>query len=290
MKTQSIYALYALMYFFYHPTLFANTVSDTVVTVNKKTPATYSLGVVPQQSAKVLAKLWTPICQYLSSKTGLNIVFSTAKDIPTFERRLLDGKYDIAYMNPYHFTVFNQKPGYQAIAKEQQKKIRGIVVIPKDSNIKDLSGLNGLTLAFPAPAAFAASVLPRAKMRELGIEFTPKYVSSHDSVYLGVTRGFFPAGGGVQRTLNNIPATTKEKLKVLWTTPGYTPHAIAVHPRLSTADTNKIQQAILSMKETALGKKLLFSVKFKDLGAAKNSDWDDVRALNIKLLEHLLME
>jgi len=274
--------------------MLSNTTLATQITQNKKPHSdnkftkTYKLGVVPQQSAKVLAKLWTPISQYLSTKTGLNIIFSTAKDIPTFEKRLLEGEYDIAYMNPYHFTVFNQIPGYQAIAKEQNKRIKGIIVVAKSSPVKQLSDLNGSQLAFPAPAAFAASVLPRAKMRDLGIELTPKYVSSHDSVYLGVANGFFIAGGGIMRTFNNLEQSTRKKLKILWTTPGYTPHAIAVHPKMNSEIADKIQNAILSMKDTSEGKKLLESVKFKNLGPAISNDWDDVRALKIKLLEHML--
>lgn len=271
--------------------LLANeTAATSLHEIENKTEKIFTIGVVPQQSARALAKLWTPISQYLSIKTGLNIRFSTAKDIPTFERRLLEGVYDIAYMNPYHFTVFNQKPGYQAIAKEQQKKIKGIIVVPKDSPIQKISELHGAILAFPAPAAFAASVLPAARFSELGIAITPKYVSSHDSVYLSVARGFFPAGGGVMRTFNNTPKEIKDKLKILWQTPGYTPHALAVHPRLKADTIANIQEAILNMNKTQQGKQLLASVKFKDLGAAKNSDWDDVRALDIKALARMLEE
>lgn len=267
--------------------------SSAATTSTLNTPAVQeqkvlTLGIVPQQSAKVLAKLWTPICQYLSDKTGMKIIFSTAKDIPTFENRLSAGEYDIAYMNPYHFTVFNQKPGYQAIAKEQEKRIKGIVVVPKDSEITDLKQLDGQTLAFPAPAAFAASVVPRAKIRAEGIKITPKYVSSHDSVYLSVARGFFPAGGGVMRTFNNTDSAVRDKLKVLWTTPGYTPHALAVHPKLQSETVTSISSALFDMYNSEEGKALLASVKFKNLGPAVSSDWDDVRALDIKLLDHLL--
>lgn len=290
MKLKFIAAVSALISTFSYPMR----AGDMAVVDNQKdvnnTQKIFTIGVVPQQSARTLAKLWTPISEYLSSETGLNIRFSTAKDIPTFERRLLEGVYDIAYMNPYHFTVFNQKPGYQAIAKEQQKRIKGIIVVLKDSPIQNISELYGATLAFPAPAAFAASVLPRARFSELGIIITPKYVSSHDSVYLSVVRGFFPAGGGVKRTFDNTPKEIRDKLKILWQTPGYTPHTIAVHPRLKESTVLTIQQAILNMKQNPQGKKLLASVKFKDLGAAKNSDWDDVRALDIKLLAHLLKE
>lgn len=249
-----------------------------------------TIGILPQQSARDLAKLWTPISQYLSSKTGLNIRFSTAKDFPTFEKRLLKGVYDIAYMNPYQFTVFNQKPGYQAIAKEHGKSIKGIIVVPKDSSIQNITELYGATVAFPAPAAFAASLLTTARFSDRGIVIMPKYVLSYESVYLSVARGFFPAGGGDKRTFEDSPEEIRKKLKIFWETPGYTSHAIAVHPRLKADKVVNIQRALVNMKNTQQGKWLLASLKFADLVAAKNSDWDDVRALNIKELVRLLKE
>lgn len=249
---------------------------------------TLTLGIVPQQSAKKLARLWTPICTYLSKKVGHEIRFSTANDIPTFEKRVLEGQYDIAYMNPYHYTVFHERPGYQAIAKQKNKKIKGIIVVPKESELTSLNELDGKTLAFPAPAAFAASVLPRAKMAKDGIDITPQYVSSHDSVYLTVSRNIFTAGGGVQRTLNNTSTEVSEKLRVLWTTPGYTPHAIATHPDLDTTIKNKLQKALIEMNTDPEGQALLKSISFKGMEIADNEDWDDVRDLNITLLEHLL--
>lgn len=249
---------------------------------------TLSFGIVPQQSAKKLAKLWTPINSYLSKKIGVKIQFSTANDIPTFEKRLLEGEYDIAYMNPYHYTVFHQKPGYEAIAKQKDKKIKGIIVVAKDSPLTALDQLAGETLSFPSPAAFAASVLPRAKMSKDGINITPKYVSSHDSVYLTVSRGLFLAGGGVMRTYNNTAPEIRENLRVLWTTPGYTPHAIAVHPRVDNDVKIKVQQALVEMASDPEGQALLKTINFKALEYAQNENWDDVRGLNIKLLDHFL--
>lgn len=249
---------------------------------------TLTFGIVPQQSAKKLAKLWTPINNYLSKKVDVKILFSTANNIPTFEKRVLAGEYDIAYMNPYHYTIFHEIPGYEAIAKQQNKRIKGIIVVAKNSPITSLDQLAGETLAFPAPAAFAASVLPRAKMTKDGIKITPKYVSSHDSVYLTVSKGLFPAGGGVMRTFNNTSPDVRNNLRVLWTTPGYTPHAIAVHPRVNSEIKAKLQRALLAMNDDPEGQALLKTINFKALEKAENKDWDDVRGLNIKLLEHLL--
>ncbi|MEM6986939.1 MAG: phosphate/phosphite/phosphonate ABC transporter substrate-binding protein [Pseudomonadota bacterium] len=246
-----------------------------------------TLSIVPQQSASKLARLWTPIVVYLSEKTGHTIQFATAKDIPTFEERLAEGHYDIAYMNPYHYTVFSREPGYEAFARQKDKRIKGIVVVKKDSPLSDLYELEGETLAFPSPAAFAASVLPRSHFREEGIDITPQYVSSHDSVYLSVAAGFFPAGGGVMRTFNNADPEVREKLKVFWTTKTYTPHAFAAHPRVPQDVVDSIAAAMMEMNTDPEGQALLKSINFKGVQPAKNEDWNDVRGLGIELLADL---
>lgn len=247
---------------------------------------TYTFGVVPQQAAKRLAQLWTPILEHISEESGHKLTFATAKNIPTFEERLKQGAYDFAYMNPYHYTVYSQVPGYKALAKRIDQKIRGIIVAHKDSTFQNLEDLNNQTLAFPSPAAFAATILPQAQLKAAGINFTPKYVSSHDSVYLTVSKLLFPAGGGVVRTLNNTGAEVSDNLRILWKTDAYTPHAIAAHPKIPADVISDIQAAMENMVNTEKGKALLQSIKVKNgLEAASDSDWDDVRALNINIIK-----
>jgi len=147
---------------------------------------TYTFGVVPQQAAARLAQVWAPLLAYLGRESGLQLQFKTASNIPVFEQRLAGEVYDFAYMNPYHFTVFNQQPGYQALARARDKLIRGILVVRKDSTIQTLQDLDNVTIAFPAPAAFAATILPRGELAAMGNSIEPRYVSSHDSVYLSL--------------------------------------------------------------------------------------------------------
>jgi len=246
-----------------------------------------SFGIVPQQSASKLARLWSPILEHISRQSGLKIRFATAPDIPTFEKRLAAGKYDFAYMNPYHYVVFHKAPGYRALNKAQNKRIKGIIVVAKDSKISKLKGLNNSTLAFPAPAAFAASILTRSDLAQDNVTFTAKYVSSHDSVYRTVAKGIYPAGGGVIRTFKNITPEIRHQLRILWTTKGYTPHAIAAHPRIKPSDARKVQQALINMVQQPAGKKLLENIKIKGFEVASDSDWNDVRNLKLKLLSDL---
>ena len=244
---------------------------------------TYTIGIVPQQSAVILARNWAPLLQYLEKNTGLSLRFKTAPTIPEFEQHLARGEYDFAYMNPYHYVVFSQAPGYQALVREKDTRLQGVLVVRKDSKIENISQLAGKGVAFPAPASFAASVLPRIQLKKEGITFTPHFVNSHDSVYYTVARGIYPAGGGVVRTLNSAPPEIREQLRVLWTTDSFTPHAFAVHPKV----TEKVRQAfILAMTKMATdpaATEILHNLSLHGWDAANDRDWDDLRKLHVDI-------
>lgn len=240
-----------------------------------------TVGIVPQQSATELAKVWIPLLQEAAARSEIRLVFKTAPDIPAFEERLKQGEYDVAYMNPYHYTVFSRLSGYKAFAKEKNRRLVGIVVIAKKSPITDIRQLAGQSVAFPAPAAFAASILPRAEFSRLDIPIQARYVNSHDSVYRGVAQGIFAAGGGIKRTLEAIDPEISSQLQVLATTPGYTPHAFAAHPRISDETVNKLLAALISLGADETGKKLLAPLSFKGIEPASDREWDEIRRLKI---------
>ena len=236
-------------------------------------------GVVPQQAASRLARIWVPFLDKLGEKTGHSITFATMRDIPSFEACLAQGAYDLAYMNPYHYTVFSEDAGYRAFAHQADKKLQGLMVVRKDADIAGLAGLDRRKVAFPSPAAFGASVLPRAEMKALGLAVEPVYVKSHDSVYRAVAAGLTPAGGGVQRTFNAIPAELRDQLKIIYRTRKYTPHAFAAHPNMTEEDRRLFQRAFKQI--TATDPALVKAIGMTGFDAAGDGAWDDVRALNL---------
>lgn len=247
-----------------------------------------SVGIVPQQSASELARVWIPVIGWLAQRSGVAMRFATAPDIPAFEQRLAAGMYDLAYMNPYHYSVFAQRPGYQAFAKEKGRRLRGIVVVRRDSPIVDLAGLAGRAVAFPAPAAFAATVLVRAELERARIPIRPVFVNSHESVYLNVAQRQFDAGGGIPRTLQTMDAAVRDELRVLWQTAEFTPHAFAAHPRVDRGALAAVQQAMLAADLDLRGRQALEGVGFKGFDSAHDAEWNDVRALGIRTLANLL--
>lgn len=239
-------------------------------------------GIVPQQSATELAKNWIPVMQEVAARTGLGVSFHTAPDISTFEDRVAAGEYDLVYMNPYHYTVFSKTTGYRAFAKEQDRRLVGIIVVPKNSTAKTITDLTGKSVIFPSPAAFAASILPRAEFDRLGVKIKSQYVLSHDSVYKGVAQGLFDAGGGIKRTFEALDPQISDKLRVLTTTPSYVPHAFAAHPRVSPKTIAKISEVMLGLGKDEQSRKLLEPLSMKGFVAANDKEWDEIRKLNIK--------
>ncbi len=167
-----------------------------------KSEQVFTVGVVPQFEARKLHSAWRPILDQLEARTGYHFKLQGSQNIPDFELEFMQGKFDFAYMNPYHLVIANQKAGYIPLVRDIGRELFGVLVVAKNSGIKDPASLNGKTVAFPAPNALGASLQMRQELQDsFGVTVKPKYVKTHDSVYLNVLLGEAAAGGGVQKTL-----------------------------------------------------------------------------------------
>ncbi len=240
-------------------------------------------GVGPQQSASELAKRWTPFLEYLGKKSGYSIQFQTSKDIPTYQHAMKSGQFDIAYINPYHYTLFHKAAGYDVFAQEKDATLTGVVVVRKDSPYKSMADLNSKDFACPAPTALTATVMPMQKFKQLKVNVTPNYVTSHDSVYRAVAKGLYAAGGGELRTFNNMDPEIRDQLRILWSTTSLPPFVFAAHPRVSKDAVKRIKEAMLQMDKDPAAAPLLKALNFKGIAAAKDADYNVVRKMNIQM-------
>lgn len=245
--------------------------------------AGFSFGIGPQQSTGELARRWVPVMDYLQRRSGVALHFATGKDIPTYQREVGAGKYDFIYINPYHYTLSHASAGYEAFAQEKDAELVGVLVVARDSAIHSLAELHGKELAFPAPAAIIATVLPLRAFARANISVTPRYVTSHDSVYRAVAQGHYVGGGGEQRTLASADPAVRARLRVLWRTQPLPSFVFAVHPRVPLAARKRVAAAMLAMHTDTEGQRLLRRLHFKGVAPAKDGDYDDVRKLDISL-------
>ena len=244
------------------------------------------VGVIPQQSATKLTKLWKPLLDHIARKTGEKFKFQASPNFKTFEKHCAQARFDFVYLSPAHYTTFQRSAHYNAIAKAKNKKIQGIIVVAKDSPLKNVNELNKSKMIFPPPTAFAASIIPKAYLKNNNIKVSPAHSINHDNVYYAISLGLFKAGGGVIRTFNATNPVVKKQLRILWTSKKYTPHAIAAHQRVPASVAKKFQEALVKMSEDPKARKLYQNMKIKyGFERAKDSDWSDVRALGISIIK-----
>lgn len=244
---------------------------------------TYQFGVVPQFNAERILAIWQPILLALEKETGLRFRLSGSDSIPAFEKEFSAGRFDFVYMNPYHFVRARRSQGYQPLLRDVGEQIYGIVVVRKDSLLQSVKDLDGKTVAFPAPNALAASMMPRAEFRNVHhIEVRPVYVNSHSSVYLNVMLGRMDAGGGVQKTLDEQPPEVREALRIIHRTQKVVPHPVAAHPRVPAEIRDRVREGFLAMGRTAPGRKLLAEVPIKTIGPAAMAEYQPLEALGLE--------
>jgi len=244
---------------------------------------TYTVSVVPQMQTTHIQKTWGKFLEALSEKTNLNFKLKHYATIPLFEKGLEAGEPDIAFMNPYHAVMAYDWHKYEPIIHDD-KKLVGILVVKKDSDIKSLQDLQNKTLAFPSPNAFAASLYMRALLEvEEKISFKPVYVKTHSNVYRNVLFNTYPAGGGVNNTLQREPTSVSSKLRILYTTKATAPHPISVHPRVSKELKEKIQNTILAMRKEARYKAILDEIQVPyPVSTSYDKEYKSLKKLNLE--------
>lgn len=222
---------------------------------------TLQVHIVPQLSPSVVYGQWAPLLDRIGQQTQLCFELLVTATIPAFEKALMAGQPDLAFANPYHAVLARQRQGYLPLVRDSKELLSGLLVVRTDASIRNLRDLAGKEVAFPAPNAFAASLVIRANLARLGIAIKPVYLNNHANVYRAVALGDIAAGGGVNNTLEREEANLRKSLKVLYETPGYAPHPLLAHPRISSKVREEIITAFLDLPRQIGGKTLLDAVQ-----------------------------
>jgi phosphonate transport system substrate-binding protein len=222
----------------------------------------YTFGVVPQVSGSEIQKYWKPFLKELSSELNVTFKLRPYPSIPAFEEDLFKGGPDFAYMNPYHAVMAHKQ--YNPIIKDKAELV-GCLVAAKSSGFKSVKDLDGKLIVFPSPNAFAASLYMRALLSEKeNIRFSKKYVETHQNVYRSVALNMSAAGGGVQNTLDKDEPAVKDKLMVLYKTPGSASHPIGAHGRISAKFSSDVQKAILKLAADPKNRDMFKNIKMSN--------------------------
>jgi phosphonate transport system substrate-binding protein len=241
-----------------------------------------SIAIVPQYAATQLQAEWQPLLERVGADAGVEFALRFYPTIPDFEQGFLRGDTDFIYANPWHAVMAARARGYVPLVRDREP-LTGILVVPATSPARTLTDLDGQTIAFPAPNAFGASLYMRAILTESAdVRFEARYVKTHANVYRQTALGDVAAGGGVNQTFNALPASLRERLRLLYETSGAAPHPLAAHPRVDPALRARVAASVLALTQDAAGRALLAAVRMPQPVAADFArDYAPLEALRL---------
>lgn len=246
----------------------------------------FVIGVHPLHNPKRLHEIFGPIAEYLSQNIeGVRFKIEASRNYAAFDKKLYSRKFHFALPNPFQ-TINSFKHGYSVFAKmADDENFRGIFLVRKDSNIKNVADLKGHAVSFPAPTALAATMMPQYYLQKRGInvmeDIDVKYVGSQESSIMNVMLGNTIAGATWPppwRALSKERPELAKELMVIWQTSSLPNNSLVVRDDINTVIVSKVKKLLLNLHQQEQGKKWLEKMGLSKFEEAANDTYKPVVA------------
>lgn len=260
----------------YQPSFSAHPGSDVKV---------YVVGIHPLHNPQRLMKLYGPVVEYINAGIpGVHFNLEASHNYEEFDKKLYSGHFDFAMPNPYQ-TVLSLKHGYRVFGKMgDDKDFRGIILVHKDSDIRTVSDLKGKKVAYPAPTALAATMMPQYYLHTHGIDVNRDienvYVGSQESSIMNVVLGHVAAGAtwpAPWKTFSAEHPKLASQLKVKWQTDSLINNGWVVRKDIPPGLADEFGAALFGLDSSAQGRKMLERLPISRFEPASDSTYVPVR-------------
>ena len=243
----------------------------------------YAFNVLNQRTIALTAQYWNPILTHVSKASGVPLELKLAKTAQEGNAIAEKGGYAFLYTNHF-FTPERDRLGYKVIARPAGPGIRSQIVVPQDSPIQTLQGLNGKDVAFVSRDGFTGYWLPldallRAKVN-VNVVFTGNQEAS--SAQLRINK--VAAAGVNSSVMARYGRRESFEYRALWTSEIYQDLCIMANPKVPADKVAAVRAALINMTKDPEGRQVLEAgaelLKSNgELGfvAAENRDYDNYR-------------
>jgi len=259
--------------------------SDICVAANQ----TLVMGVFPRRNSVATVKMFTPLTRYLSEEIGVQVKLETAKNFPTFWKKVTDLRYDIVHYNQLHYLLSHDESGYEVFAKNEEfgsSTLRSSLVIRKDSGIESIEDLRGKKIIFGGgKRAMIAYVGVKLMLMKHGLfesDYTTILARNPPNSSLAV---FFKKAeaGGVGDIALTVPAVRKRvnSNELTYLKSAYSqPHMPwAFNSKIDLETRKKIRLAFVKLNNTTTGKDTLRMAGMTGVLPAKDGDFESSRKI-----------
>jgi len=241
----------------------------------------YVFAVHPLHNPVRLMEIYGPVIDYLNRNIhGATFRLEASRNYEDFEQKLYGRKFDFALPNPYQ-TLNSLSHGYHVIAKMgDDQKFTGVILVRRDSGIKNVTDLKGKKISYPALTALAATMMPQYFLQTHGLDVNRDvenlYVGSQESSIMNVYLGNVAAGATWPLPWDEFQKEQPDKareLELKWETEPLINNGVVARNDVPTPVANGVAQLLNTLHTTNEGKVMLARMSLSRFELADDSQY-----------------
>ncbi|MFO0057794.1 MAG: putative selenate ABC transporter substrate-binding protein [Cyanobacteriota bacterium] len=231
---------------------------------------TLRLSAIPDQNPEKLNRLYPLVAKVLAKQLGVPVRYIPMVDYPAAVSAFRTGDLDVVWFGGLTGVQARlQKPGAKVLAQRDiDASFRSVFIANPSSGLKPfvpqkgLTALKGKRFTFGSENSTSGRLMPQWFLAQAGVKPTdfaggaPGFSGSHDATIALVQSGAYQAGvvnEQVWRSSLRSGKVNRDKVFVLWKTPGYPDYHWLAQPdldrRFGPGFTDRLRQAILGRRQ-----------------------------------------
>lgn len=251
-----------------------------------QTAREYIVGIHPLHNPQRLFEVYGPIIDRIDARIpDASFKLEASRNYDEFDKKLYRGHFDFAMPNPYQ-TLRSLAQGYRVFGKmADDEDFRGIILVRKDSGIRQVGDLKGKAVSYPAATALAATMMPQQYLHSHGVDINTdidnRYVGSQESSIMNVLLGHVAAAATWPVPWKTFVAehpAQAAQLDVKWQTESLVNNGWVVRKDVPVALVERFSVQLFALQNDEAGRKLLKAVPVSRFESANDQTYEPVRA------------
>jgi phosphonate transport system substrate-binding protein len=252
-----------------------------------------TIAILPCYDIVMTFKKFHPLITYLEQQTGFDIKMVIQADLSEFELAIRNGDIDFALQDPHTYVglaeLYNKDALISSLVPGGASSHRGVVIVRKDSGIKEVGDLRAKTVMFGPKQSVTKWEVAKILFEENGIDIDEDLRSYRnggccDDIAFEVYLGAVDAGVVCDHFLEEQSESKKElgvdmnQIIVIGETHLVPTRVFAARKAISEEIVAKFVDALLGIdKSNPAHKDILISAELGGFQRANDEDYDVVR-------------
>lgn len=250
-------------------------------------PPVIKLGVLPDQSREFVVAKYSPLIDYLSEQTGLEIDLVVSDGYAAMLDDFSAHRIHVANFGGLTFTQAETRDNAEPLVmRDTDLNFASCYLVPADDNRESVDDFERASFAFGPELSTSGHLMPRHFLEAAGLDLDTffasiRHSSGHDETAIWVRDGEVAIGVANCFVVESMVADGRlqpNEIRVLETTPGYADYVWAVQEDMESSLKIRLRDAFMALDAAVPEQQAIL----QKLGAsgylpASRADFDDVR-------------